>query len=285
MVAGWLHDEERLRFTFLMVAWHNLPVLVSFVVYTLCDCLPALCGRYKLHQSQTTNGAALALSAAAREMYDPQASSLPRRALFRKAVKHFAVNHFVVLPVLWFTVGYQATLRVNPAAMQLGWSGGPWTVAAHMLVCIAFEDTLFYWSHRLLHSPELYGRFHKRHHEFNIPFCLAAEYAHPVETVLGNFFPFLAGPAFLASVAGSPLGIYELCLWFVLRMVKTAEAHSNYALPCAPFSCLPRWLITAEQHDFHHSRNVGMFGSFFTFWDRICGTDAAFYRSKSREKP
>jgi len=42
-----------------------------------------------------------------------------------------------------------------------------------------------------------------------------------------------------------------------------------------------------DRHDFHHSHNVGNFGSFFIFWDWICGTDykyRAWIESKTGRK-
>jgi hypothetical protein len=32
----------------------------------------------------------------------------------------------------------------------------------------------------------------------------------------------------------------------------------------------------AERHDFHHSNFTGSFGSFFCFWDWLCGTDVPY---------
>ena len=32
----------------------------------------------------------------------------------------------------------------------------------------------------------------------------------------------------------------------------------------------------AERHDFHHSNFSGSYGSFFCFWDWLCGTDVPY---------
>jgi methylsterol monooxygenase len=39
----------------------------------------------------------------------------------------------------------------------------------------------------------------------------------------------------------------------------------------------------SEFHDYHHRAFVGNYGSFFRFWDWICGTSTAFYAFKARE--
>ena len=52
-----------------------------------------------------------------------------------------------------------------------------------MVVCLMIEDTWHYWVHQLLHHRRLYKYVHKVHHNFQAPFGMVAEYAHPIETV------------------------------------------------------------------------------------------------------
>ena len=110
------------------------------------------------------------------------------------------------------------------------------------------------------------------------PLAVASEYTHPVESCLGNILPVLVGP----FVAGCNFATLQVWLW--LRMLKTADAHCGYALPFSPFGFGP--LNEARRHDFHHEKGVGSFGSFFKFWDQVCGTDSAYlsFRKKKEEK-
>lgn len=48
------------------------------------------------------------------------------------------------------------------------------------------DDLFFFLSHRVLHSPWLYGLIHKQHHEYDTPFSSVSEYAHTIEYILGN---------------------------------------------------------------------------------------------------
>jgi sterol desaturase/sphingolipid hydroxylase (fatty acid hydroxylase superfamily) len=66
-----------------------------------------------------------------------------------------------------------------------------------MLFCMLCEDINFYFSHRLLHHPKLYPYIHKIHHEFYNTICIASEYAHPLEFVLGNLGPVSLGALIL----------------------------------------------------------------------------------------
>lgn len=52
----------------------------------------------------------------------------------------------------------------------------PVLCGAQIFVCIMVDDTLFYWSHRLLHHPKIYGMIHKKHHTFKHTIGIAVEY-------------------------------------------------------------------------------------------------------------
>ena len=45
---------------------------------------------------------------------------------------------------------------------------------------------------------------------------------------------------------------------------------------CAPFRLL--WFLLPSPPRSSHSHNVGNFGSFFTWWDHLCGTDQPFIK-------
>ena len=59
-----------------------------------------------------------------------------------------------------------------------------------MIINWVLMDTLFYWVHRAFHTwPYLYKTIHSKHHRFTASVSWAAEFAHPVETVLANTIP------------------------------------------------------------------------------------------------
>jgi sterol desaturase/sphingolipid hydroxylase (fatty acid hydroxylase superfamily) len=54
-----------------------------------------------------------------------------------------------------------------------------WDIALMIAAC----DASFYWVHRLLHLPPLYGWFHKQHHEYKASTVWASEYFGIVDMV------------------------------------------------------------------------------------------------------
>jgi sterol desaturase/sphingolipid hydroxylase (fatty acid hydroxylase superfamily) len=117
----------------------------------------------------------------------------------------------------------------------------------------------------------LYALIHKQHHRFVTTCSWAAEFAHPVELLVGNVLPVLSGPLILGAL-GAPAHPTELFIWLVLALTSTCQGHSGLWYPGA----------TRGFHDIHHSFNSGEFGT-LTEWDAICGTDVVWRREKAKQ--
>lgn len=197
-------------------------------------------------------------------------------ALSWKCWKHSLLNHFVIIPLLLAFVAYPVfTFYTDVSSMVIP---GTQIILQHIFLCIIIEDFLFYWSHRLLHHPMLYKHFHKKHHEFKVltASSIASEYTHPVESLLGNIIPVMMGPLV------TKCHFYTTCMWLILRMLKTCDAHSGYSFKWSPFGLFYP-LNPAERHDFHHETGLGSYGSFFLLWDQWTGTDEAFLQSRHQQ--
>jgi len=136
--------------------------------------------------------------------------------------------------------------------------------ARQLAIIVLAEEVLFYHSHRLLHHPALYRRFHKNHHEWTAPVGLASVYCHPLEHVLSN-----AGPAMIATLAARAHVVVFYAFSF-LAVVNTTVVHAGYHFPFV--------YPSPEHHDFHHetfNSNFGVTG----LCDYIYGTDAKFKES------
>eukprot|EP00054_Salpingoeca_dolichothecata_P037161 m.9939 g.9939 ORF g.9939 m.9939 type:complete len:276 (-) comp7294_c0_seq1:75-902(-) len=196
------------------------------------------------------------------------AKEYPPEKLVLKAIKEFYRSKVISLAVHWFFLYHVYTaLHEIPFNKPMD----PWyIILAQIPVFILLEDMLFYWAHRLFHHPAIYKLIHKKHHQFRYTVGFAAEYAHPVEAVVANTLPSYAGPALLGA---HPV---TFLIWIFLRVWESTDAHSGFLLPWSPWNLFLSVQGGVDRHDFHHSRNVGSYGSFTKFWDWFCGTDTAF---------
>jgi sterol desaturase/sphingolipid hydroxylase (fatty acid hydroxylase superfamily) len=130
------------------------------------------------------------------------------------------------------------------------------------------EDFSFYWLHRFLHLSFIYPFIHKIHHEYNNSISLGSEYAHPIEFIFSNILPTSIGYIIL----GEKVHFATYILFLGIRIFETIDGHCGYEFSWSPYRLLPL-SGSSEYHNFHHSHNIGCFGSFFTYWDTIFGTN------------
>lgn len=183
---------------------------------------------------------------------------------------------FIYLPLIvamYYVVSYFGVNVPYSYATMPSW----YSMIPRMVFCLLVEDTWHYWAHRLLHIKSLYGPIHKLHHTYHIPFGLAAEYAHPVETMalgVGFFLP-------LPIVCDH---LFVFWCWLAVRMVQTTEVHSGFDFPFLnPMYLLPGY-GGVRFHDFHHSYFNACYASTFTHWDWLCGTAIPFDLHEKKRK-
>ena len=191
----------------------------------------------------------------------PAKNAPVERAAVLRCVQQVLVNQFLVaIPTValtyplavWRGVGFDLPL---PSFERF---------CLDMAVLLLVEEALFYYMHRALHSPRLYGRVHKQHHEWTAPIAVATNYCSPLEHLLSNLIPALAGPL----LCGSHLSV--IWVWQAIATLTSVNTHSGYHLPFMP---------SPEAHDFHHLRfnvNFGVLG----LLDWLHGTDGPFRASQ-----
>ena len=136
-------------------------------------------------------------------------------------------------------------------------------------IFFVLEDTWHYWFHRALHTPTLYKKIHKLHHQYSAPFGLAAEYASPIEVMILAFGA--VGIPVIYTAITKDLHILTMYLWIVGRLFQAIDAHSGYEFPWSLHHFLPFW-AGADHHDVHHEKFIGNYSSSFRWWDGLMGT-------------
>jgi sterol desaturase/sphingolipid hydroxylase (fatty acid hydroxylase superfamily) len=243
------HVSEENLITWGTLVAHEVFYFGSYIPFLLADFIPAL-RKYKVQQEKPNTWHS-----------------------YLRCLKYLVIVHFVVQ--------WGMMLLFKPVVLYLGlvvsnplpsWS----SVAGTVLISFVLEDAYFYVVHRLLHYGPFYKYIHKKHHDFAAPIGIAAEYAHPVESlVLG--IGTLVGPMLLTR------HLFSLWVWLLVRLYQTVEAHSGYDFPWSPTKLIPFWGGSIF-HDFHHETFSGNYASTFTYMDYIFGTSKQYYVRKDRRE-
>eukprot|EP01017_Pseudomicrothorax_dubius_P014482 TRINITY_DN1689_c0_g1_i1.p1 TRINITY_DN1689_c0_g1~~TRINITY_DN1689_c0_g1_i1.p1 ORF type:complete len:369 (+),score=62.86 TRINITY_DN1689_c0_g1_i1:2-1108(+) len=199
------------------------------------------------------------------------------RDILKRTISNLLVFHLLIFPsvtALKVYVSNDALVRIDTDTFP-----NSWEVIRQIIFCMFIEDFIFYWSHRLLHHPKIYAYIHKRHHEYVYPVSISSEYAHPIESILSNIIPSGAGIALL----GSNMHLVTQLMWMLVRVWETIDGHCGYEFSWSPFRLLPL-SGSAKYHEFHHSHNVGNYGSFFTIWDTLMMTNSNYFRTLAKKE-
>ncbi|TCD06646.1 fatty acid hydroxylase family protein [Erythrobacteraceae bacterium CFH 75059] len=160
------------------------------------------------------------------------------------------------------------------------WSAFPWWYAPLSLaVYLLVHDTWFYWTHRLLHRPALFRRYHAVHHAGRRPTAWTAMSFHPGESLVGA--AILPALVFVVPVHVAVLGL-------VLTIMTVFGATNHLGWEIFPGRLVKgpvgRWVITASHHQRHHENYRCNYGLYFRHWDRWCGTDRGLSAALGEEK-
>jgi sterol desaturase/sphingolipid hydroxylase (fatty acid hydroxylase superfamily) len=205
----------------------------------------------------------------------------PARQIVREFLASFRTSLIFASLGMSIVMGHYfgfATLHERPD--EWGWG----YFAATVLLLIVLHDTWFYWTHRIIHHPRLFRHLHRLHHKSNNPTPWTA-YAFDMGEAHIN-------AAYLPLVVMLLPGVSPLALFLFTghMIIRNAIGHCGYELFPASKSGKPLfdWMTTTTHHDLHHARAGYNYGLYFTFWDRMMGTEYpdyydAFAKSVRRE--
>jgi sterol desaturase/sphingolipid hydroxylase (fatty acid hydroxylase superfamily) len=187
---------------------------------------------------------------------------------------HDGIRHDIRLSVLSsaiFAVAAAAVLWLHAHGFTKLYAGGDptpwWYLGMSYLMVLILQDSLFYGTHRLFHHSALYTAFHRGHHRSRRPTPWTSFAFDPLEALVQAVF-------LVAIVMLIPLHLITLLAVLSTMTVWAIVNHLDLAcLPRRfPHHLLGRWVIGPAHHSLHHRRPSLHFGLYFTFWDRVCGT-------------
>jgi len=154
-----------------------------------------------------------------------------------------------------------------------GW--GPIWFWASLALMIVAHDTYFYWTHRVMHDPRLFRTFHRRHHRSHNPSPFTA-YSFDLgeAAVMGAFVPLWM---LMVPTQWPVVGLFMLH-----QIARNTLGHSGYELFPARRDGRPLldFLTIHTHHDLHHAHAGANYGLYFTWWDRLMGTEHPDYYAR-----
>lgn len=203
------------------------------------------------------------------------AARIPGKRLFgARQWRHEVMHTLLTLLLGTCTVGVLSLLYVNGSTQlttDANAAGGPWMVLTFVGL-ILFNDTWFYWWHRLLHHPRVYKYVHGVHHHSVDVNPFSSYSFHALEG-------FILGAWIIPASLVLPMYLPMLGVLQVVGLLNNVNSHLGYELQPRWFIRLPpfRWLSSATYHSLHHTRLTGNYGLFFRFWDRVMKTEVVDY--------
>jgi Delta7-sterol 5-desaturase len=149
---------------------------------------------------------------------------------------------------------------------------GPIHALLMLGLMLVAHDAYFYWTHRLMHQPLFFRRFHLVHHRSVAPTPWAAyAFSVPEALVQAAFLPLM-----LTCV---PLHAVTIFGWMIFQIARNVMGHAGVELHPAGMARSPLlgWNNTTTHHDLHHQTGRYNFGLYFTWWDRLMGTEHPDY--------
>lgn len=180
--------------------------------------------------------------------------------------------------VIFATVGVLMVWMYEAGLYPLGAiadSWGPVWFGVSLVAGIVGLDAWFYWSHRLMHDPRLFRRFHRRHHRSNNPSPFTA-YSFDVGEALVLIGYVVVFPIVFPMSSGA-------MQWVMLyQIVTNTLLHSGYELMPARRDGRPMldFIVTTTHHDLHHAQAGWNYAAWFTWWDRWMGTEHPEYHAR-----
>jgi sterol desaturase/sphingolipid hydroxylase (fatty acid hydroxylase superfamily) len=208
---------------------------------------------------------------APRRIQTRQATMADRRREIRHSASTIVI--FGLIGLIGFSLQKAGMIRLDRGSVVLG------ILLAQIVVMAVMHDAWFYWMHRSLHLRMLFRRAHATHHLSRTPTSWAAYAFAPIEAVTESIYI-----PFMLVVVSQVTPVYPLAVFLFLghQIARNAIGHSGHELAWSGFtrSRWTGWLTTTTHHDLHHTEGRYNFGLYFTWWDRMMGTEHPKYHER-----
>lgn len=174
-----------------------------------------------------------------------------------------AIFAFFGAVTYWLYLNQFTSIYLDPAIY------GSWYLPLSLLIVLLLHETYYYWVHRAMHFPKIYKVVHKVHHQSLSTTPWTAFSFHPWESIIEA----LIVPLILIVV---PVNIYVLLFYLILMTFSSMINHLDIEVYPESFrkSAFGKLWIDATHHHYHHKEFNTNYGLYFTFWDKLMGTES-----------
>ena len=206
---------------------------------------------------------------------------IPQKSLRRQPLQRHSINREIKMSVLSSVVFalsaafVMTEYRWGITFLYTDFSQYGWTyLGVSFGIVLLLQDTYFYFIHRLLHHPLLFKRVHLGHHLSGDPTPWTSFAFDLPEAFIQAFF-------FVGVVLILPLHFSVLVLALLTMTIWSVWSHLGFEIfPASfPHHCVGKWLIGSTHHAIHHRKYTVHYGLYFTFWDKLCGTQDPDYQN------
>jgi sterol desaturase/sphingolipid hydroxylase (fatty acid hydroxylase superfamily) len=139
-------------------------------------------------------------------------------------------------------------------------------LVGELLLCLFLFDFIYFIWHYLHHKFNfLYQNCHEFHHQYRKPFALVTQHLHWSE-LLATTLMTVGVPELLGC------HILTYWIWIQTSIFISVDAHTGYDFPISLNNWIP-FYGGALTHDYHHLHPKTNFQPFFTYLDKLFGTD------------
>ena len=212
--------------------------------------------------------------------YSPASQSFINRRLRHRSPSWPAIRHDIKLSAIAAVVFALAAAFILSAYLKGATRlytdpqhYGLWYLGVSYGAVLILQDTYFYFTHRLFHHPKLFPWLHQGHHQSRYPTPWTSFAFDPLEAVAQALF--LVGLVFALPLHFITVlaVLITMTMWAVLNHLGPDRLPTLF-----PHHWLGRWVIGPAHHSVHHLKYAVHYGLYFTFWDRLLGTQDPKYR-------